>query len=187
MSDKYKPSTEEEKYIQKAEQDARARLRQERQLAAIRQQEREGIAQALGTNEEIAAAALELGFDADTAMVLPFVPILQVAWADGSVSRAERSQLLELGARYGLADHPAGLEFLELLISERPSDTFFAKVNALMERIVKENPTDMLHKNLLDMCVAVAQASGGFFGFTDAIGKEERALLEQFASMFKAE
>lgn len=187
MSDKYKPSTEEEKYIHKAEQDSLARARQERQLAAIRQQEREDIALKLGTSEEVAAAALELGFDGETAPVLPFVPILQVAWADGSVSRAERTELLGLAARYGLKEGSSAINFLEILISERPTDTFFTRVNALMERIVQENPTDILHRNMLDMSVAVAQASGGFFGMTDSIGKEERALLEQFAAKFKTE
>lgn len=187
MSDKSKASKDEDNYILQAEQDKLATLRQERQLAAIRQIEREEIALTLGTNEEVAAAALELGFDGDTAPLLPFIPILQMAWADGTVSRAEREELFRLVALYGIQEESPAIEFLELLISERPTDKFFERVGALMERIVKENPEDILNKNLLDMCVAVAKASGGFFGYTSPIGKEERALLEQFASQFKAE
>ncbi len=186
MSDQNRSSKEEDKYILQAEQENLVKLRQERQLAAIRQQEREIIAIALGSNEEIAAAALELGFDGETAPVLPFVPILQVAWADGTVSRAEREELLALAARYGIVEGSPAVQFLELLISERPTDMFFERVGALMERMVKDNPDDILNKNLLEMCEAVAKASGGFFGYTNPIGKEERALLEEFASKFKA-
>ncbi len=186
MSDQNRSSKEEDKFILLAEQERLAELRQQRQLAAIRQQEREEIAFALGSNEEVAAAALELGFDGETAPVLPFVPILQVAWADGSVSRAEREELLGLAARYGIVEGSPAIQFLELLITERPTDAFFERVGALMERMVKDNPEDLLNKNLLDMCEAVAKASGGFFGYTNPIGKEERALLEEFAAKFHA-
>lgn len=187
MSDQNRSSKEEDKFILQAEQEKLAMLRQERQLAAIRAQEREDIAFALGSTEEVAATALELGFDGETAPILPFIPILQVAWADGTVSRAEREELLGLAARYGILEDSPAIEFLELLITERPTDTFFERVGALMSRIVKDNPEDILNKNLLDMCEAVAKASGGFFGYTNPIGKEERALLEQFASKFRVE
>ncbi|MBA2660969.1 MAG: TerB family tellurite resistance protein [Bradymonadaceae bacterium] len=187
MSDKLKPSGEEEQYFQKEEREARERLRQEQQLAAIRLQERKGIAEALHTNDEIANEAMSLGFDADTAPVLPFVPIIQVAWADGNVSNAENRKVLELAGQYGLAEGSPAHNFLKLLISERPSAAFFARVTTLMQRIVKDNPDDSINSNLLDLCVAVAQASGGFFGLTNPIGKEERALLQEFAAAFSVD
>lgn len=188
MADHRKPtSDEEEKYFQREDREARQRLLQQRQLAAIRQQEKQDIARALNTNEEIADEALALGFDADTARVLPLVPIIQVAWADGKVSTAEHDKVLELAAEYGLEAGTAAHDFLLLLLNEQPTNTFFERVNTLMMRLVAANPDDWINRNIVDLCVAVAQASGGLFGLGNRISKEEQALLERFAVAFSVD
>ena len=86
---------EEEKYFQAESAEKKEKLRRRRQLEAVRQKEREGIAAALNTSEACAEEAMNLGFDADTARLLPLVPLIQVAWADGKVTGAQLSEVEE--------------------------------------------------------------------------------------------
>jgi uncharacterized tellurite resistance protein B-like protein len=49
---------------------------------------------------------------------LLLAPLVEIAWADGRVSRRESDAILEVAARYGLADEPAAsVELLEKLTS----------------------------------------------------------------------
>ena len=79
---------EEDKYFKQRELERREAARRERELAALRQTEREGIAEVLNTTEEIAEEALELGFSQETARVLPLIPLIHrpfSSWAGYSL------------------------------------------------------------------------------------------------------
>lgn len=184
MADKNTPREEEEKYIQQQEREKLARLRREKQLEAIRQQEREAIAASLNTREDVAAEAMELGFDAETARVLPLVPLIQMAWADGSISTAEGDKVQELARRFGIAAGSAASNFLLMLLEEQPTDLFFSRANTVIAHLIDEDPDGEMGQNVMDWSKAVAAASGGFFGLTNPINKEESALLDDFARLF---
>src|SRR5690554_3095382 len=133
-------SNEEDEYFKKQDLEKIAQARRAEQLASIHQQEQSSIQVALNTNEEVAAEALSLGFDGETARVLPLVPMIQMAWIDGTVSKKERERLTELAEGFGIQkDTPAG-EFLEILINERPSDVFFGRVTQVVARMINEDP-----------------------------------------------
>ena len=102
---------EEDKYFKQRQLERREQARRERELTALRETEREGIAEVLNTSEEIAEEALELGFSQETSRVLPLIPLIQVAWVDGSVSSAEERAILDL-AELGL---PAQARVLSLV------------------------------------------------------------------------
>lgn len=174
---------EEDKYIKQTENEQVARIRRERQLAALRQEEAAGIKAVLRTNDEVAAEALELGFDREAARILHLVPVIQVAWADGEIQTAERAKILEMAASRGVGDGPA-LEFLELLLSERPSNAFFERTNHLITQLLADDASGRDSDDLLERARAVASAAGGIFGF-GTISGPEKELLEELAAMLK--
>jgi hypothetical protein len=180
-------SDEEEKYFEAKESEWRDEVRREKRLEAIRRQEREGIADALHTTDDVAEEALELGFDQDTARVLPLVPLIQMAWADDSVSSAESRTVRELAKRFGLEPESEAFEFLRLMLSERPSDLFFERVNRVVRHLITENTQNWDQDSLVELVEEVARASGGFFGLTDPINDDEQALLREFAEEFSVE
>src|SRR5690554_499680 len=184
MVEKKNPREEEEKYIQQQEREKLLELRRQKQLEAIRQQEREAIAASLNTRDDVAAEAMALGFDAETARILPLVPMIQMAWADGTISTAESDKVLELARRFGIADQSSASNFLKMLLEEQPTDLFFSRANIVIAHLIDEDPNGELGQNVMDWSKAVAAASGGFFGLTNPISNEEGALLEDFARLF---
>lgn len=178
-------SDQEEEYFQRENAEKKAKIRRDRQLEALRDEERSHIAETLNTTEEVADEAMELGFDAETARVLPLVPLIQVAWADGKVTKAQSNEVKDKARKFGLdVDSPA-FEFLELLLEERPTDVFFERANQVIRSIVDTDIEGDIRDNVLDWSKAVAEASGGFFGLTNPISKNERGVLDEFAELFE--
>lgn len=177
-------SNEEDDYFKKQDLEKIAAARREAQIASIRQQEQTNVQVVLNTNEDVAAEALSLGFDGETARVLPLVPLIQMAWIDGNVSRKERERLNSLAEGFGIQqDSPAG-QFLELLINERPSDLFFGRVTQVVARMINEDPNHWKSESIIALCREIAETSGSFFSLRDPINDEERELLDAFAAYF---
>ena len=184
MAHRRSKSDEEEEYFKREDAARLAKIRRDRQIEAVRGAERSLISDALDTDEALAPEVMDLGFDAATARVLPLVPLIQVAWADGKITRAEDETVWEKAGEFGIEkDSPAG-EFLGLLLQERPSGIFFERVNRIIQEIVTDSPESDIATNVLDWSRAVAKASGSFFGLRNPIGREENNVLKDLASYF---
>lgn len=173
--------TEEENYIKQKEFDKLHAERRERQLEALRKQERSGIADALHTSEDVAEEALLLGFDAATAPILPLVPLIEVAWADDKVTDAESEKVLELAEANGITSDEA-LDFLKLLLEKKPSDLFFERTNRVLAHLLNDDAHDS--KDVIAQARAVADASGGIFGFGNRVSDIEEKVLKELADLF---
>jgi hypothetical protein len=129
-----------------------------------------------------------LGFTPDTVVLLPLVPIVQVAWAEGGVTDAERNLLLQLARQRGVAPGSPADEQLAQWLASRPADEVFARATRLI-RAMLDNPRPDQQPlgvdDLLRQCEEIAAASGGVLGFRK-ISAEERALLQQIESALKA-
>lgn len=187
MPPKKQRSEEEEEFFQREDAAKKAKMRREQQLEALRQEERTEIAETLDTTEEIADEALSLGFDAETARVLPLVPLIQVAWADGKVTRRQRDKVKTKAEKFGVEEDTPAYEFLDMLLEEQPTGVFFERVNQVIRSIVDENVEGDIRSNVLGWSKKVAEASGGFFGLTNPISKNERKVLDEFAELFGVE
>lgn len=184
MSHRRPTSDEEEEFFKREDAAKLAKMRRDRQLEAVRGTERSLISEALDTDEGLAQEVMSLGFDASTARVLPLIPLIQVAWADGKISRAEDRTIWEKALAFGVdKDSPAG-EFLQLLLQERPSGIFFQRVNLIIGEIVEDDPGSDIASNVVGWSKAVAEASGGFFGLTSPIDVKEQRVLDDLADLF---
>lgn len=180
-------SNEEDEYFKQQDLDKIAAARRAEQLAAIRQQEQNRVQAALNTNEDVAAEALELGFGGDTARVLPLIPLIQMAWIDGDVSNKESDRLHALADGFGIEKNSEAGQFLDVLISERPSDAFFGRVTHVVARMVNEDPKFWKSESIIALCREIAETSGSFFNLRDPINDDERQLLDAFATYFGVE
>ena len=174
--------SDEEEFFKREEAEKKAKIRREEQLKAIRNKEQRDVATVLETSGEVAQEAMELGFDAETARVLPLVPLIQVAWADGRVTAAQAEKVEKKAEKFGIAPDTPAHEFLKLLLTEQPTSVFFRRVNLVIRAMVDEDPGGEIHSNVLAWSTAVAEASGGFFGLTDPISKHERKALAEIAT-----
>lgn len=165
------PTDQEDAYFRKQDQELRQRLRDQLTSAAgqLGQKTRAG-------EVPIAERIKALGFTGDKARVFDLMPLIHVAWADGSVSRQERATILDVVKGRGI--HPGNDAFIlvESLLEARPSREFLEQSIAILKLAVG----DARAENIVELCVQVASASGGFMNI-GKVSEEERLLIESIA------
>ena len=156
------------------------------------------IAQALASKLRVDEAELlrrvvDLGLNQDTGAAILVAPLVQVAWADGSVSDAERKVILELAASRGLtAGMPAHDKLLEWL-RQRPSDGLFEAALEVMRvgfSVLPPDERDERIRGLVAACRRVAEASGTtlarLLGIHDGVTGDESTVLDAIATKLRA-
>lgn len=142
----------------------------------------------LDTTGEIIKKWQELGYEADTLQLLPFVPLLQVAWAEGFLQAGEKRAIMELFNELEITEDKVFNELL-LHLNERPSEEFFASANDILSHWLETLPQNQnadLRKFLHLGCLRVASASSSISLIPDvnSICREERQQLEQIGNRF---
>ncbi|MBK9967525.1 MAG: hypothetical protein IPP07_22690 [Holophagales bacterium] len=139
-------------------------------------------------DEEILKAFEEAGYDRETVQILHLVPILQVAWVDGEISKAERAEILKIAAARNVAEGSPAYEKLLSWLETPPPPEFFERTMGIISRLLELFPEEKrlaLQGDVMTASLAVASASGGFLGFGGKVSADEKYLLEKFAEGFE--
>lgn len=140
-------------------------------------------------DDAIISDLVDLGFSAGTLGVLPFIPLVEVAWSDGGVSEEEANTLTDLAMMHGGEEMTPMARLLLLdLLQKQPEPGFLEQSRDVLIRIfntLQPDEQDRAKLNLLNLAIEVARASGGFLGFGDKISPEERAVLKRIAEQLK--
>lgn len=167
------PSDAEREYFNAREQEQRRELRARLERQARDLEEHRKVAESISTTDEALASRIHaLGFDGDSARVFDLLPLVHVAWADGSVQRAERAAILRLVEQRGCAPGSEAFRLMESLLEERPSEAYMHESLDLLRDLtggLGDRTTA-----IVDLCIEVAASSGGFLGLGQRIGDEER-------------
>ncbi|MGE5569480.1 MAG: hypothetical protein ACM3S5_10640 [Rhodospirillales bacterium] len=172
----------EEEYFRRRE----AELLEAKRREAAAKKELEEIGRAAGINDERVVAELSAcGYNRETIPLLHLVPLIQVAWADGEISEEERRHIHEASRLHGIEDGSAAGRQLASWLESKPSEEFFRRslkaIRAILQALEPESGKARAN-DLLSLCLKVASASGGFFGFGRKVSREEQELLEQIAA-----
>ena len=180
--------TVEEEYFRKQELELIERLRQR----TAQENERQEMAATLGvTDAEILNTLQEMGYTRATVSLLYLVPLVQVAWAEGSVSKSERELILEATRLRGIEAGSAAYEQLIGWLNEQPSEEFFKRTLRVISALLQALPPEQREaskRDLVAYCTQVAGISGGLAGFLSFGGKvckEERELLERITAQLE--
>lgn len=175
----------EEDYFRKKDRELIERMR----AAAAAEQTRQDLEAKTGLHDTSLIQDLqELGFTPDTISLLPLIPIIQVAWAEGGVSDAERRLILQLARSRGIEVGSAGDHQLIDWLERRPSVEVFGRATRLIRAMLDhpaETHTNLTVDDLIRYCETIAAASGGILGM-GRVSAEERATLTQIAATLKA-
>ncbi len=158
----------------------RAAVRRKLARAAEELREKARIAKSLQTSDmELVHRIRSLGFDGQTAIVVDLLPLVHVAWADGSVTVRERATILEVLTSRGIeADSEARL-LIEAVLEERPSEAYLETSIDLVRDLL--GPCEDHLRDLADLCMRVAAAAGRL-GLVAGVRPEERASIEAIAA-----
>jgi hypothetical protein len=172
----------EEEYFRKKEQELIAQMRHR----AHQQTERQALAEVVGSaDEEILATLQELGYTRDTVRLLHLLPLVQVAWASGSVTPREREMVLRLCEWRGVEKDSPTWAQLNNWLDERPSDEFFLTTLRIIRHLLEVQPPQERvagRTDLISFCTRVAMASGGFLGLGSKISDGEQLALDQIVA-----
>ena len=147
----------------------------------------------LGTSTGVSDPALldelqALGFTPETAPLLPLIPLVRVAWAEGGVSSEERKMILDLARARGIAAGSAADRQLGEWLDRHPSEAVFTRATRLISAVMSgqsANTSRLSADDLVKYCEEIAAASGGLFGI-GRVSSEERKLLASIAAELKA-
>jgi hypothetical protein len=159
----------EDAFIREAETRRRRRPRAEAEPGALA--ERLGVAP-----EDVPPAVAEAEVNAELAPAFELLPLVEVAWADGSVDAEERWRVLRGCVRLGLELGTPAHARIERWLRERPAPALFEawhRIAALRPVPTAESPAP---ERLHEAAAAVAEASGGILGFRP-VSRTEAAVL----------
>jgi hypothetical protein len=155
-----------------------------RRAAAADQEKRQmGIKAGLDDPEMVQELAT-LGFTVDTVELLPLVPLIQVAWAEGGVSAAERQLITKLARSRGIAEGSAADRQLSMWLTTPPDSQVYARSTRLIRAMLASKAAGevaLTPEQLVMYCEEIATASGGVLGMRK-ISAEERSILSQIAA-----
>lgn len=174
---------EEETYFKQREIEQRRKLREQLEAAAHELAEKHAIAQSLETADPSVGLALAerikaLGFSGATAQVFDLLPLVHVAWADGTVQKGERAAILEVLELRGMPHGSEGFQLLESLLEERPSDEYMSESLAVLKELVGQGGAK---PDVVALCEQVASSAGGFLGIVGKVSDQERKLIDEIA------
>lgn len=128
----------------------------------------------------------------DYRKLVPLVPLVQTAWAEGRITNRERHLVFEAAARQGIQpDTTAHLRLSEWL-TLHPTDEFYdSALNVLEQRwkTLDANEKNRRRADLLGDCTRIAEASGGERDFPSGgarICNEEIAVVSSIAKKLRS-
>jgi hypothetical protein len=167
-----------------------ARLKERLRQAAERESAREALVHASGIKSpEVLDRLIDLGIHPETVAALSLVPLVEVAWADGSLDASERGAVLERADTAGFAPGSIERALLETWLSRKPEPKLLRAWVHLVEGLCEQmSPQEVaaLREGLLDKARAVAGASGGFLGLGSKISAKEADVIRRLESAFPA-
>ena len=174
----------EDEYFRKKDQQLIEKLRQ----AAEAERARRDMGARIGSDDpEMLQELQALGFTPDTVILLPLVPVIQMAWADGSVAPVESALIVKLARSRGITEGSAADRLLSEWLTRQPGPQVLASATRLIRGMLAAQPSDhpdLTADDLVRYCESIAEASGGIFGI-NRISAEERALLTTVAAGLK--
>ena len=146
------------------------------------------LAAASGIDDEaVLDRLIELDIAPEALAAMTVVPLVQVAWADGTVQPEERRAIIQAAREAGVKPRDGHYPLLEYWLNEKPNremlEAWGHYIRALCRRLTPEETTE-LKRNVLTLARKVAQAAGGLLGLGNRISRAERRVLDELEKSF---
>ena len=174
----------EEEFFRREDQRLLARLRELREAETAR----ETLSQATGiTSAAVLDRLLALKVQPEVVAALRIVPLVEVAWADGSLDEKERKAVLSGAQEAGIPSDSAAYALLDAWLKRRPEPYLLAAWTTLVQGMSESLPeaeVKKLEASLMERVRRVAGASGGVLGLGSKVSKQEAAVLQKLSQAF---
>ena len=171
----------EDEYFRKKDRELIEKMRR---AGAAERSRREMGAKTGITDPEMLQELEALGFTPDTVILLPLVPVVSMAWADGSVAQAEHDLIVKLARSRGVEEGSPADQQLSAWLMRRPGPDVLTNATRLIRGMLDAQTSEhaeLTPDDLVRYSESIAAASGGVFGI-NRISADERALLTTIAA-----
>ena len=149
---------------------------------------RAAIAAASGiTDEALLDKLAEMKIGPEMLAAIAYVPLVLIAWADGSLDAKEREAVLAGAREGGLDARPDAQALLDAWLAAPPppslAEAWRGYVQAITATMAPAD-RDSLGREILGRARRVADATGGFLGLSSRISAAEEAVLVNLATAF---
>jgi hypothetical protein len=177
--------TLEDEFFRKEDEQLMQRLRELKQKEASR----EALSKASGiTSPAILDALLSLGIRPEIVGALSVVPLVEVAWADGTLDAKEKQAILDRAEKAGTAPGSVDHELLRSWLEHKPDPKLLTAWTHMVQGLCEQlGPQQVaaLRTGLIDRARGVAKASGGFLG-RGSVSTAEEEMITQLESAFRS-
>lgn len=138
------------------------------------------------TDDAVLDKLVALGLKANTIAALSLVPLIQVAWADGSIQDNERTAILQGAHGKGLEQGSDGYELLQTWLKKKPEDELFSAWEAYIKALsaqLNDEQNRLLKNQIVGFAKMVAASAGGILGFAK-VSKDEEKVLHRIEAAF---
>ena len=151
-----------------------ARLRAERTAACQR------LARATGLDDEDVLLEMHvMGYTVESLPLLQILPLVEVAWADGLMSDAERQTVISAARARNVKPGSAADRQMAPWLENPPSSVLCEATRFLLRAVLQKRAPHVrttIVRELLLGCRDVAAASGGLLGFHSVSDTEQRVI-----------
>jgi hypothetical protein len=174
----------EDRFFQDQESKNIAKLRGE--LTA--KKSREELESASGIDDgPLLEALVKLDVGASDLSALALIPLVRVAWVDGTMKDGERDAILQAAANQGISNKSHSHHLLEAWLESPPKAELFeaweSYVQALLSEMDEAHGTT-LKESILGLAHDVASAAGGILGI-GTVSKSENEVLAAISAAFE--
>jgi hypothetical protein len=170
----------EEAFFKERDQQLMEKLRGE--LSAMEEKRKVGHVTGI-VEEHVLQSLVQAGVRTETLAAVALIPIIEVAWCDGTVAPEERDAVLNAAVAHGIHEDSASYALLQRWLDERPDPQIIAAWKEYVHELARISPKETIaamKKNMVDRATRVAAAAGGFLGLS-TISKHEHAKIEELA------
>ncbi|MGE0223540.1 MAG: hypothetical protein AB7S57_09785 [Acetobacteraceae bacterium] len=151
-------------------------------------QQRDALSAASGiTDPAVLEKLAALGISADTLAALSLVPLVAVAWADGSLDERERRSAFSKAADAGLHSGTVSHQIFERWLAEKPSPALLGAWKDYAEALaasMDDRARRDFRQDILSRARAVAESAGGFLGTGKKVSAQEEKVLRDLEAAF---
>jgi len=168
-------------------------FRVDKQLAAelkarmAAEEQKQLLARASGIqDDELLEKLMAAKITNESVVALALVPLVEVAWADGRIEKAERTAILE-AAKIHCAQGSVGYALLESWLDNAPAKSLFdawSEYTRLLCAKLSDENRRQLREQIVGRTREVATAAGGILGIHTISSKEE-AVLQRVEQVFE--
>lgn len=139
------------------------------------------------TDQQLIDELRHLGIDRKSHRVVALLPLVQVAWADGTVQWAEARLIRTLSEQLEMVGGD-GARILEQWLLDAPTAEYVDRGRACLLELARREGADLggaveveTLEQVVELCEQVARAAGGLFGVLWSVDERERAAITEIA------